>query len=243
MQAIVLAAGLSKRLRPLTDSVPKCLLKIRGKTILEMTMDNLLANGIQNFVFATGYREDMIKAYVARHYPGINVRFLTNFDYENNNNSYSLWLTRSYVEGDVLLLDSDIIFDRRIISKLMRSAYQNCLAVNRNHTLGVEEIKVLVDTTNKIRHIGKQFAPQEAFGESIGIEKLSKDFFGRLGEVLDRKIVKESSVNEFYETSFQELIDAGNDIYAVDVSEFESMEIDTPEDLKRAEDMASRLAF
>lgn len=241
MQAIILAAGLSKRLRPLTDAVPKCLLKIGEKSILELTINNILENGVNDFVIVTGYRENMIKDFVAQSYPEIKVKFLTNRDYEDNNNSYSLWMTTEYISGDALLLDSDIIFDHRIIPKLIESGYENCLAVNRKHILSEEEIKVLIDSANKIQHIGKEFDPQSAFGESIGIEKFSEDFFVRLGEVLDRKIVKENNVNEFYETSFQELINAGNDIYAVDVSEFESMEIDTPEDLKRAEEMVSRL--
>jgi choline kinase len=243
LQAIILAAGLSKRLRPLTDSAPKCLLKIGEKTILGLTINNIFENDINDFIIVTGYRENMIKDFIAEHYPKINVTFLTNSDYKNNNNSYSLWMTREYIRGDVLLLDSDILFDSKIISKLLKSGCENCLAVNRKHILSEEEIKVLIDSANKIRHIGKEFDPKKSFGESIGIEKFSEGFFARLGEVLNRKIVKEKNVNEFYETSFQELIDAGNDIYAVDVSEFESMEIDTPEDLKKAEDMASRLSF
>ena len=61
MQCIILAAGLSKRLRPLTDKTPKCLLEVRGKTLLGQTIDNVKANGINDFVIITGYRESMIK--------------------------------------------------------------------------------------------------------------------------------------------------------------------------------------
>lgn len=234
MQSIILAAGLSKRLRPLTDSVPKCLLKIGTKTILEMTIGNILQNGINDFIIVTGYREEMIKEFISRKYRDMKVKFLSNPDYENNNNSYSLWLAKEFVRGDCILLDSDIIFDSRIISALLSSGYDNCLAVNTKHKLGGEEIKVIIDTANKIQHIGKEPDPSKSFGESIGIERFSDSFFKKLGEILDRKIGKERNVNEFYETSFQELIDEGNGIYAVDVSGYESMEIDTPEDLERA---------
>ncbi|MGH2575120.1 MAG: sugar phosphate nucleotidyltransferase [Ignavibacteria bacterium] len=234
MQAIILAAGLSKRLRPLTDSMPKCLLKVGNNTILERTIDNILKNGIKEFIMVTGYRENMIKDFIAQKYPDISIKYLTNSDYENNNNSYSLWMTKNYVKGDSVLLDSDILFDYRIISKLLKSGFDNCLAVDTAHKLGEEEIKVIIDSANKIQHIGKEIKPSESFGESIGIERFSFDFFRELGEVLERKVVKENSVNEFYETSFQELIDKGNSMYAVDVSEYKSMEIDTPEDLKRA---------
>lgn len=234
MQAIILAAGISKRLRPLTDSTPKCLLNIGSKNILEQTIDNLLKNGIPEFVMVTGYRENMIKDFINKRYPGLNIQYLTNPDYENNNNSYSLWMSKTLIKGDCLLLDSDILFDYRIISKLLKSGFENCLAINANHQLGEEEIKVIVDSRDKILHIGKELQPDKSIGESIGIERFSYDFFLKLGGVLDRKIIKENNVNEFYEASFQELIDTGNGIFAVNVSEYKSMEIDTPADLKRA---------
>ena len=60
MQAVILAAGLAKRLRPLTNSTPKCLLDINGKNLLQMTVDNILKCGINDFIFVTGYRENMI---------------------------------------------------------------------------------------------------------------------------------------------------------------------------------------
>jgi len=234
LQAIILAAGLSKRLRPLTDNTPKCLLKVGGKTILEMTIDNVLKSGVRDFVMVTGYRENMIKDFISQKYPDLSIKYITNSDYENNNNSYSLWMTKDHISGDCILLDSDILFDFRIISKLLESEHSDCLAVNTNHLLGVEEIKVIVDSTNKILHIGKELDPSNSFGESIGIEKFSHEFFRALGVVLERKIVKEKNVNEFYEKSFQELYDSGNAMFAIDVSEYKSMEIDFPEDLQRA---------
>lgn len=234
MQAIILAAGLSKRLRPLTDSIPKCLLKVGEKTILEMTINNILKNGINDFVMVTGYRGHMIKEFIGNKYPDLHIKFITNSDYENNNNSFSLWMTKDYISGNCILLDSDILFDYRIISKLLASEHKNCLAVNCNHKLSEEEIKVIVDSANKILHIGKDPDPLKSKGESIGIERFSNDFFKKLALVLERKVVKEHNVNEFYEVSFQELIDQGNGIFAVDVSEYRSMEIDTPADLKRA---------
>jgi choline kinase len=235
MQAIILAAGISKRLRPLTDTTPKCLLKVGDKTILEMTIDNVLKNGIDEFIMVTGYRENMIKDYIERRFPDLKIKYLTNTDYENNNNSYSLWMTKDYVSEDCILLDSDILFDYRIIEKLIKSGKNDCLAVNRNHQLGEEEIKLIVDSSNKIIHIGKHLNPAESYGESIGIEMFNNSFFKDLGKILDRKITQENNVNEFYEASFQELYDKGNAMYAVDVSEYRSMEIDTAEDFKRAQ--------
>ena len=183
-----------------------------------------------------GLRENMIKDFINANYPGLNITYLTNSDYENDNNSYSLWMTKNYIKDGCILLDSDIIFDYRIISMLLESEHSDCLAVV-THDLAEEEIKVIIDSTNKILHIGKNLDPNKCYGESIGIEKFSHEFFKKLGDVLERKIVIEKNINEFYEASFQELYDNRNSMYAIDVSIYKCLEIDFPEDLQKAEEL------
>jgi len=238
MQAIILAAGSSKRLRPLTDSIPKCLLKVGGKSLLERTVENVVENGIIDFIFVTGYKENLIKDFLNENFQHINKTFITNTDYENNNNSYSLWMTRDFVQDDILLLDSDILFDKEIIGKLFNSEYKNSLAANFTDQLDEEQIKVILDNENRVLKIGKEISICESAGESIGIEKFSSYFIKELFSILNRKITKENNVNEFYEASFQEVIDKGdfrNSIYAVDVAEFNCIEIDTVHDYESAQ--------
>ena len=238
MQAIILAAGIAKRLRPLTDTTPKCLLEVGGKNLLQRTMDNVIMNGINDFIFVTGYRENMIKDYLGRNFAGVNMTILTNPDYENNNNSYSLWMTKNYVKDDFILLDSDILFDGKIIARLLEDSHDNSVAVNITNHLDEEQIKVTVDVSGKITEISKEVDIKKAAGESIGIEKFSLHYSKPLFEILDRKILKENNVNEFYERTFEEIIernDERNSIYCVDVSEYRCMEIDTVEDYYRAQ--------
>ncbi len=235
MKGIILAAGVSSRLRPLTNATPKCLLKLGNQTILERSLNNLIASGIEDIVMVTGYLEHQIKDFVAEKFPRLQVRFLSNRDYASNNNIYSLWMTKESVMGDdVILLDSDIVFDGRILESLMASGYGNCLAVNTKIELAEEEIKVKVDVNNRIVAIGKEVPLKESLGESIGIERFSAPFLQRLFEVLDRKMLKEQNINQFYEAAFQEVIDGGGEIYAVDVSQFRCIEIDTLEDIEVA---------
>jgi len=238
MQAIILAAGVSKRLRPLTDTTPKCLLKIGHENLLERTIENVMANNVNDFIFVTGYKEDMIKDFVNKRFPGINKTFITNPDYENNNNSYSLWMTKEYIKGNILLLDSDILFDEKIITLLLTSGHENCLAVNFTDNLDEEQIKVILDRENRVIEIGKEISIEKSAGESIGIEKFSGYFMKELFAILDRKISRENNVNEFYEASFQEVINKGdsrNSIFAADVSEFTCIEIDTVQDYENAQ--------
>jgi choline kinase len=240
MQAIILAAGLAKRLRPLTDDSPKCLLPFGEKNLLHYTVENIIANGINEFIVVTGYRENMIKNYLREHFSELNITILTNSDFANNNNSYSLWMTKDYVKDDVLLLDSDIFFDKMIITKLLHSGYENCLAVNITEKLDEEQIKVRVDDKKRILEIGKEVNLAQASGESIGIEKFSKPCMDEMFKILDRKILKEKNVSEFYEVTFQEALaarrgkDERNSIYCVDVSNYRCMEIDTVDDYNHA---------
>jgi len=244
MQAIILAAGLAKRLRPLTDTTPKCLLEVNGKNLLHRTMDNVIANGIKEFIFVTGYRENMIKNYLKENFSDYKIQFLSNHDFANNNNSYSLWMTKNFITKDVILLDSDILFDKGIIKELLDSQHENCLAVNFETELDEEQIKVVLDENKKILEISKVTDLKKSAGESIGIEKFSLDFMDELFKVLDRKIINERNVNEFYEKSFEEVIQSKknannerNSIYAIDVSQYKCMEIDTVEDYERAKNM------
>ncbi|MBK6545998.1 MAG: phosphocholine cytidylyltransferase family protein [Saprospiraceae bacterium] len=241
MKALILAAGTSTRLRPLTDETPKCLLNVGDKSILALAIDNLIANNITELVVVTGYLEQQIKDFITSEYKELNVNFIYNEVYASTNNIYSLWLAKKAFEGeDMLLLDSDIIFHKDIISKLIASNYKNCLAL-KQHELQDEEIKVKVDAKGRILEIGKTVNIQEAIGESIGIEKFDKSLVKKLFAILDPKIEIEKQVNIFYEAAFQDLMDAGEDVYIVDVSEHICMEIDTASDLEVARKMISGL--
>ena len=242
MKGVILAAGVSSRLRPLTDMVPKCLLEPGGRTILGMALENLIANGIGDIIIVTGYRGDRIRQYVRDAYPALDVEFVSNDRFETTNNSYSLWLTeRSVGTGGVILLDSDIVFDRRIIGLLRRSGHDTCLALVRGKPLGDEEIKVQVTPGGLVRRIGKDVPAQDAAGESIGIEILGPEFLGALFRILERMITKEVNPGNFYEAAFQEAIEGGHPMAAVDAGALQCIEIDTAADLAAAEDVITAL--
>ena len=170
MKGLILAAGIASRLRPLTDNTPKCLLPVGQKSILERTIDNLILCGIKELIIVTGYFEDMIKSFVVKNYPDLKVHFVFNERYDSTNNVYSLWLAKKLIDNsDIILLDSDIIFDHRILELLMDDASKNRLAVRFEDNMGEEEMKVLITEDNHIRSISKEIEPTEAAGESMGM--------------------------------------------------------------------------
>ena len=236
MKTVILAAGAGSRLKPLTDHMPKCLLKVGVKSILEMTIENLLATNNSEIIIVTGYLENKIREFIRERFPHLQITYIYNELYASTNNIYSLWLAKDEVLGDdMMMLDSDIVFDERIISKLQNSGYKNCLALKR-HEVHDEEIKVKTDAHGCVIEIGKEVNVSQAAGESIGIEIFGIEALTELYFILDRKVVTEKEVNQFYEAAFQELSD--NKLFIVDTTEYFCMEIDTEEDLKIAEGLS-----
>lgn len=235
MKAIILAAGIASRLRPLTDTTPKCLLKIGERSLLERAFDALIQNGFDEFVIVTGYRQQQITDFLNVRYPQQKITFIYNERYESTNNIYSLWLTRPHVDKEnVLLLDSDILFDPQIVAGLLNSDKKDILALNR-HELGAEEIKVIVDQEHKVLEISKVCSITDAVGESIGIEKMSASYTESLFCELEVMIEKEGLDNIFYERAFERLIPQGHSFYVLDTTQFFSAELDTVKDFEQAQ--------
>ena len=229
MIAVILAAGMARRLRPLTDTMPKCLLKIGNKSLLQRSVDALISCGINEFVVVTGYRSRMITDFLKDNYPDKIFHFVDNADYDTTNNIYSLWLAMPYVKGrDFLLLDSDILYDFNLLDKVMEEEC-SALCVNR-HELGEEEMKVVVDGNNVITEISKTCCPQAAMGESVGVEKINADYSLALYDELEIMETQENLVDIFYERAFERLIPKGYSFKVVDTTDIFSTEIDTVED-------------
>ncbi len=233
MIGVILAAGMAKRLRPLTDERPKCLLTVGERTLLQRTVDAIITAGINELVVVTGYRQQMIRDFLTAHYPAVTIHFIDNPDYAHNNNIFSLWLTRPYTEGkDFLLLDSDILFDPAIIPAVLKQE-GSALALNR-HELGEEEIKVIVDNENHVQEISKVCSIEQAIGESVGIEKMTADYSTALFSELEKMIEGEGLIDVFYEKAFERLIPQGHTFKIVDTTDFFSIELDTVEDFENA---------
>ena len=236
MIGVILAAGVAKRLRPLTDACPKCLLKIGERTLLQRTVDAMIAAGINELVVVTGYRAEMIRDFLTTQYPSLNIHFIHNGDYEHNNNIFSLWMTRPYTEGkDFLLSDSDILFDPQLIRAVL-AAEGNALALNR-HECGEEEIKVIVDADNRIMELSKTCSIEKAIGESVGFEKMTATYSTALFKELEQMIEHEGLIDVFYERAFERLIPQGHTFRIVDTTQFFSIELDTPEDFENAKQL------
>jgi len=243
-KCVILGAGSSSRLRPLTDAMPKCLLKVGGKTLLERTIGNVIAAGIKEIAIVVGYRAEMIRDFVKQHFPQQRIRLILNPNYTCTNNAYSLLLARRFLEdrnrkvnNDLLLLDSDILFSGKLLPYFLNIEVKNKIAVRILGEHNEEEIQVVINSYGNINFIGKKSSLIKTPCESIGIELFSAEAAARLFSILEQRVQDGKGKTEFYEAAIQELIDGGAVLKAADVSTFPTIEIDTPEDLELAEQL------
>lgn len=236
MKAIILAAGIGSRVRPLTDNTHKSLLKVGGKTILERMVSSILDLGIKEILIITGYLEDQVKTFIKNNFPKAAISFVRNENYLKTNTGYSLLLTKDFVgNDDFVKFDADVVFEKAVLEKLIKSNYPSALCIDTNIHLEKEEVKVILGENNKVIQVGKKLDPHKANGESIGIEKISKNAGKVLFEELEMLMRDEKNHQEYYDDSYTTLVNKGLPFYAVDITGRKWVEIDTHSDFDRAQ--------
>lgn len=235
MKAIILAAGVGSRIRPLTDHCPKTLLRVSGTTILARMLAQIRGCGIREVVFILGYLEEQIREHVANEFPEIQAHYILNDRYAETNTGYSLMLARSAVgDSGFISFDADVVFDEAILQRLIDSPHEACLCVDKEIQLDAEEVKVVVDGHNRVLRASKSVDPSDAIGESIGIGKMGPDTARLLFSELEAMMVREENHREYYEAAYERLIEKGVPFHALDISGLRWTEIDTHEDFAQA---------
>jgi len=240
LKAIILAAGVGSRIRPLTDNCPKSLLTVAGMPILERMIGNIRACGIKEIIFVLGYLDKQIEEFVKSKFPDLDTHFVLNDKYQETNTGYSLMLTEAAVAGaSFVKFDADVVFDIKILRKLIASPFDNCLCIDRDIQLDAEEIKVIEDENCRVLKASKTVNPAEAIGESIGIEKISSDTAKLLFKELGLMMQQTSNHQAYYEAAYERLIECGTFFHTIDITGRNWTEIDTHEDYRVANWMFS----
>lgn len=233
MKAVILAAGSATRLRPLTEHLPKCLLEVAGRPILRRLLDHLAALGVTEVTIVLGYLGSKIRDAVQQWSPEIRVNFVDNAEYASTNNGYSTLLAGPAASGhEFVLLDADIVCEREVIARVLRHEIPDCLGVRPSDSLGVEEMKIVLDDKGRVRECAKTVDPKTAIGESIGINRFSPAASTRFFAALDERVRGKGLVNEYNDSAVQQMIDDQNyELWPVDLGTLYCAEIDTPADL------------
>jgi len=241
MIGVILAAGIGSRLRPLTNTKPKCLVQSAGRPILQYQIDSYVHAGIDEIIIVVGYEGQAVRDY-CKHIKGITITIVENTDYEATNNMYSLYLTMPLVLGRSFVLNNaDLCIDRGVVERLILHPSSDAVAVSVG-AYSDESMKVIIGADGMITDISKQISRPDAYGCSIDFYKLSAEGGAVLFEEVRRVIEVEKNLKDWSEVAMQRLFSTGRlACKSCDVSDLSWVEVDNYEDLAESDRVFSQL--
>jgi L-glutamine-phosphate cytidylyltransferase len=233
MRAIVLVAGVGWRLKPHTETTPKCLMEIGGKTLLRRYLETFAALGVAEAVLVVGHLKEQIMADAARGPAEVELRFVVNEQFTRGN-ILSLWAARAEFDDDILIMDGDVLFPQELLARMIATPHANAIAVDERFQDTGEEQKVVCEDGWVVEVTKKISGDPRVRGEAMGILRLSVDAAEVLRGILEEFIeIGKDSLE--YEEVFRELA-AEVPIGVVEVGDLPWIEIDLEENLARARD-------
>lgn len=240
MQAIILAAGMGKRLGEYTKNCTKCMVPVNGVTLIDRLLGQLSKLGLNRVVIVVGYKGQKLIDYVGKEYMGVKIEYINNPIYDRTNNVYSLALAKQHLqEDDSLLIESDLIYDDGIFNLLINNPYPN-LALVAKYETWMDGTMVRIDEDNNIVN----FVPKEAFKYSdikdyyktVNIYKFSKEFAENKYVPFLEAYTKAVGNNEYYENVLRIISFLNShDLKALPITNEKWYEIDDKQDLDIAE--------
>ena len=203
MQAIILAAGMGKRLGNLTQGNTKCMVKVNGVSLIDRMLTQLSGLNLSRVVLVIGYKGEKLRDYVGDEYKGLKIEYIENPIYDRTNNIYSLSLAEKELqEDDTLLVESDLIFDDTLFPMIVNNPYPN-LALVAKYETWMDGTMVRLDEDNNIVN----FVPKKAFRyedvgsyyKTVNIYKFSKEFLCTQYVPFLNAYTKALGNNEYYE--------------------------------------------
>lgn len=238
MKAIILAAGQGSRLGHLTDDRPKCLIEFDGRTLLDRQLDTLAANGVNDVVVVTGFRDDQIEKALQRRRDareGPDVRTAFNPFFKVADNLGSLFLVKHELTGDCLVWNGDTLVSKALMAKVVGNETKGiCVTVDRKDGYDDDDMKVIRDEgTGRLRAIGKRIA-EGVNAESIGLLAFRDGGAERFAEAIGKAMRTSEGTTIWYLRVIHHLAQNG-DVWTLDIKGEEWGEVDFPEDVASAQ--------
>ncbi len=240
MKAIILAAGTGSRLRPLTEKLPKSMVRVNGKQILAHQIDAYLKAGLKKeaIYIAVGYKAEIIVDFISKNYKGVNV--VVNQDYQTTNNMYSLYLSLEEIGFDnkngLFISNGDCVYSVPVIKKLMDDHRPNLIAAEKG-VHNEESMKITLQN-GKIDNISKEITDKDAYGVSIDLYKLGSPAIRKLTKIIEDYIFSQKKRNLWTEVALKNLL--GEEYFEpLDIKGEKWVEIDNMDDLTLADRLFS----
>ena len=180
MQAVILAAGMGRRLGELTMGNTKCMLEVNGLKLIDRALEGLAKCNLSRIVMVVGYKRENVKRHLGNSYKGIEITYVDNPIYDKTNNIYSLYLAKDYlIAEDTLLLESDLIYEPAVIKRIVENEYPNLALVDKYESW-MDGTVVILNEECKIKNfISKRdfkYSDIDSYYKTVNIYKFSKEF-------------------------------------------------------------------
>jgi len=222
MKAIIMAAGVGKRLHALNINKPKCLINMGSTTLIRRSVNLLVSKGISDITVIVGF-----KGHLIRNELNNDVAYFENPDFHKTNSIKSLWYAKDLLEGDVLLLNGDLYYEHDILD----------YAINQTNPVVMLADSTRIDKAdyrfgfsgNQINRFGKHLTNQETDGEYVGIVRIDQSFIKTFKDALEEMIISGKS-NIWWEDVLYSFIEKQIPIHYFDVAGTFWSEVDTLQD-------------
>ena len=203
MQAVILAAGMGRRLGELTGDNTKCMLEVNGVKLIDRALECLAECNLSRIVMVVGYKCKNVKNYLGNSYKGIEIVYVDNPIYDKTNNIYSLYLAKDYlIEEDTLLLESDLIYESAVVKRIVENDYPNLALVDKYESW-MDGTVVVLNEEYKIKNfISKRdfkYSDIEKYYKTVNIYKFSKEFSATHYVPFLKAYCQALGRNEYYE--------------------------------------------
>lgn len=203
MQAIILAAGMGKRLKELTDDNTKCMVKVNGVTMIEQMLRKLDELNLSSIVIVIGYKGKELIDYISTLNVKTPIVYVNNEIYDKTNNIYSLYLARNYLlKEDTILLESDLIFEDAVLKRIVQDSYPNLALVAKYESWMDGTVVTIDEDKNITSFLGKKqfrFEDIKSYYKTVNIYKFSREFSNSHYVPFLEAYSKALGYNEYYE--------------------------------------------
>ena len=223
MKAIILAAGKSSRLYPITLNKPKCLLNIHGKKLIEHQIELLKLCGIDDILVVTGYLHEKIEKIL-----GKKVRYKYYHRYKDTNNLYTLHSVKNELNEDLIILFSDVLLSKKTLARCIDNEEDYSLIVDTNN-ISINTMRVIINS-DSVKEIGNQIDLDNASGNFIGVAKYSKKGAIILKNHIEKLVKNGKCLDDYYTAALNKISEENININYIDTNKSPWVEIDFEED-------------
>lgn len=239
--ALILAAGIGKRLKPITDTMPKCLIEVNEEPLISRNIEFLIDLGFEKIIIVTGHKSEQIEDEIKNYSDQILISTIWNPIYDKTNNIYSLWLANSMINEPFVLIESDLYLDQGVLDHFLKP---DLIALEPYNSEKHNGSTAVVDSDGFCIQLNHGKAPSisatEPLFKTVNIYSFSQKTWNMLCDRL-RFYIQQKNLNIFYEAAISDLIrNRSINLKMVDFSDMFWFEIDDHEDLKNLHNLVQK---